>query len=262
VQKSAGVLVIKGCIPDILCDQFSGQQWTSKSTSVPDEAEITIYVNRQELVTIMCTPSKLNFLVLGFLYTEGIISGMNDVLSMRVCDDESEVDVRLTNSGYKLPALRTLTSGCGGGTSFKKQGQKVDSNIVVTPMEVFSLMKQLLKQMELYHLCGGVHASAISDTKRLLIVSEDIGRHNTVDKIQGECLIKRLPTKDRLLLSTGRISSEMLLKAAKMQVPIVISRTSPTSRAVSLACDLGITLIGYAHGNRLLVYSHPERLDH
>lgn len=254
--------MIKGCIPDIPCDRFTDQGWTSISTSVPEEAEITIYVNTQELVTLLCTPNKLNCLVLGFLYSEGIISGMGDVISLRVCDEESEVDVRLRNSEYKLPTIRTLTSGCGGGISFKKQVQMVNSALVITPVEVFSLMKQFLKQMELYQYCGGVHASALSYDGKLLVVSEDIGRHNTLDKIQGECLLSGISSRDTVLLSTGRISSEMLLKTAKMQVPIVISRTSPTGRAVSLAHDLGITLVGYVHGNSLRVYSHPERLGH
>jgi FdhD protein len=106
-----------------------------------------------------------------------------------------------------------------------------------------------------------VHASALSDTKNLLVVAEDIGRHNTLDKIQGECLLKGLSTRDRLLLSTGRISSEMLLKAAKMQVPVVASRHSVTGSAVSLAHNMGIALVGHARGSSLSVYSHPERLQ-
>jgi FdhD protein len=182
------------------------------------------------------------------------------VASMRVCEEEALADVMLINPEYELPTQRTLTSGCGGGTVFKAQGQRVDSGLVVAPTEVLSLMKQLQEQMELYRFCGGVHTSALSDTKNLLVVAEDIGRHNTLDKIQGECLLRGLSTRDRLLLSTGRISSEMLLKAAKMQAPIVVSRHSPTGSAISLARDLGIALVGYARGSRLSVYSHPERL--
>jgi len=179
---------------------------------------------------------------------------------MRVCEDDSLADVRLVNADYKLPTLRTVTSGCGGGVAFTAQGEKVESDLVVTPTEVLSLMKQLQEQMELYRLCGGVHASALSDNKNLLVVAEDIGRHNTLDKIQGECLLRGLVVRDGLLLSTGRVSSEMLLKAAKMRAPVVVSRSSPTGRAVSLARDLGIALVGYARGSRLTVYSHPERL--
>jgi FdhD protein len=123
-------------------------------------------------------------------------------------------------------------------------------------------MNKLKDQMLLYQFSGGVHTSALSDAKELIIVAEDIGRHNTLNKIQGECLLRGLSTKDRLLLITGRISSEMLLKAAKMQVPIVVSRHSPTGRAIMLARDLGISLIGQARGSRLAVFSHPERLGY
>jgi FdhD protein len=259
MQETVGVSAMKGVAPDILCDRFSDEGWVRTSVHVPSEMELTIYVNRQKLVTILCTPTKLNCLVLGFLYAEGIISGMDDVVSMRLREEESLADVRLSNPKYKLPTLRTLTSGLGGVT-FTTQGQRVDSDFVVTPKEVLSLMKQFQKQMALYRLCGGVHASALSDTKNLLVVAEDIGRHNTLDKIQGECLLRGLSIRDGLLLSTGRVSAEMLLKAARMQAPVVVSRTSPTGRAISLARDLGIALVGYARGSHLSVYSHPERL--
>ncbi len=245
---------------DVECNRFSNAGWVSTSAHVPVEKEIAIYVNRQALVTILCTPHKLNFLVIGYLYAEGIISGISDVASMRVCDEESEVDVRLSNTEFEIPQVRTLTSGCGGSIAFKNEAKRVDSNLVVSPNIVLSQMKQFLKQMELYRLSGGVHASALSDTHNLLLVSEDIGRHNTLYKIQGECLMKRLETRDGILISTGRVSSEMLLKASLMQVPIIVSRTSPTGRAVSLAHELGITLVGYVRGNRLTVYSYPERL--
>jgi FdhD protein len=246
---------------EVVLDRFSGEGWDRTSVHVPSEMALAIYVNRQELVTILCTPSKLNCLVLGFLYAEGIIVGMDDVASMRVCEEESLAEVMLKDPEYELPTRRTLTSGCGGGATFKTQEQRIDSDLVVTPQEILSLMKQLQEEMELYRLCGGVHASALCDTKNLQVVAEDIGRHNTLDKIQGECLLKGLSTKDRLLLSTGRVSSEMLLKAAKMQAPVVVSRHSITGSAVSLARDLGIALLGHARRSRLSVFSHPERLQ-
>ncbi len=250
----------EGVAAEVACHRFSEEGWATVSVHVPLERDLTVYVNLRELVTILCTPTKLNFLVLGFLYSEGIISGMGDVMMMRVCDKESEVDVRLSNPNFELPVKRRLTSGCGGGASFTTQARKVDSGFVANPQEVLGLMRQLQEQADLYRLSGGVHASALADTTGLLMVAEDIGRHNTLDKILGECIFKNLPTKDRLLLSTGRISSEMLLKAARMQVPVVVSRHSPTGSAVSLAHDLGITLVGRVRGMRLSVYSHPERL--
>jgi len=246
---------------EIIFHRFSEQGWDTGTSPLPDEMSLAIYVNRQELVRILCTPSKLNCLVLGFLYAEGIIAGMDDVASMRVCEEESLAEVMLTDPQYELPKVRTLTSGCGGGITFKRQDQKVESDLTLDPGELLALMRQLQEQMELYRLCGGVHASALSDTEKLLVVAEDLGRHNTLDKIQGECLLKGLSTGDRVLLSTGRISSEMLLKAARMAVPVIASRHSPTRRAVFLARDLGITLVGHARGSRLSVYSHPQRMQ-
>jgi FdhD protein len=251
---------MRGTAAEIDCNRFSDKGWAGISVYVPLERELTVYVNLRELVTILCTPSKVNFLVLGFLYAEGIISGMGDVMMMRVCDEESEVDVRLSNPDLELPTKRRLTSGCGGGATFTTQAERVDSSLAATPAEVRSLMKQFQEQRELSQSVDGMHASALADTGSVLVVAEDIGRHNTLDKIQGECLLRGVSTRDRLLLTTGRVSSEMLLKAARMQAPIVVSRHSPTESAVSLARDLGIALVGHARGNRLSVYSHPERL--
>jgi FdhD protein len=251
---------MKGIVPDVAFLRFSSNGWEKISVHLPNEMALSIRVNRQELVTILCTPTKLNCLVLGFLYAEGIISGMDEVASMKVCEDESLADVMLSNSEYELPPKRTLTSGCGGGAAFKIQGQRINSDLVVSPKDVLSLMKQLQEQMKLHRLCGGLHGSALSDAKNLLIVAEDIGRHNTLDKIQGECLLNGLQTRDRLLLSTGRISTEMLFKATRMQVPLVLSRHSPTGSAVLLARGLGITLVGHVRGGSVSVYSHPERL--
>ena len=241
-----------------VCDRFSEEGWVRTSVHVPREMEFTIYVNQQPLVKILCTAAKLDCLVLGYLYAEGIISGLGDVAGMRVSEEEALADVRLSNPAYELPTLRTL--GCSGSAVFKIQGLQVDSELVVTPGEVLSLMKQFHEQMGLYRLSGGVHTSALADNKNLLVMAEDIGRHNTLNKIQGECLLRKISTKDRLLLTTGRISSEMLLKAAKMQAPIVVSRHAPTKNAIMLAQDLGIALVGQVRGDRLAVFTHPERL--
>jgi FdhD protein len=253
-------LLAMGIVPDIDCDQFSEGGWHKTSVSVPGEMALTIYINGLELVTMMCSPTKLATLVLGFLYSEGIVKSFKDVASMRVCQEESLADVKLNTAEYKLSTRRALTSGCGGSVAFVSQAQKVESDLVVSPTEVLLLMKQLLEQSKLHHISGGVHTSALADTKNLLVVAEDIGRHNTLDRIQGECLLRGLTTKNRLLLSTGRLSSEMLLTAANMGVPVVVSRSSPTDRSISLGRDLGITVVGYALASRLSVYSHPERI--
>lgn len=250
----------EGPVASIVCDRFADGEWARVSALVPSEVGLAIYVNQQELVTIVCTPTKLNYLVLGFLYAEGIISGTDDVLMMRLYEKESLADVRLRDRDYKPPGRRILTSGCWGGATFKTQAERIDTELEVEPTAILALMKKFQEHMELYRLSGGVHTSALADARDIVIVAEDIGRRNTLDKIQGECLARGVSTRDRLLLTTGRASSEMLLKAARMQTPVIISRHSPTASAVSLARDLGITLVGHARGGRLIVYSHPERL--
>lgn len=260
MEKTIDGLLASGIAPNVNCNFFSGGEWHRETATAPGEMPLTIFINEQETVTILCTPTMLTQLVLGFLYSEEIITNMREVASMRICQDEPIADVRLTKTEYALPPRRTLTSGCGSGVSFKTQKQRVDSDLVVTPKEVLSLMKQLYQRQDLFRQCGGIHCSALCDHKQILVVAEDIGRHNTLDKIMGECLIRGLPTQDRLLLTTGRISSEMLLKAARMQTPVVVSRSSPTELAISLGNDLGITVIGYARGSRLSVFSGEERL--
>ncbi len=257
MEKTIKVSDMNGVAAEVECNRFSDGEWINALVYVPCEMELTIYANQKALVTILCTPSKLEYLVFGYLYAEGIISGIGDVVSIRVSEEKALADVWLNNSEYKLPTLRKL--GCSGSLVYNTQGQKVDSKIVAVPAAVLLLMKQFLEQMELYPLSGGVHTSALANIGNLLVVAEDIGRHNTLNKLQGECLVRGISTKDLLLLTTGRISSEMLFKAAKMQVPIVISRHAPTKNAISLACNLGITLVGQVRDDRLAVFTNPER---
>lgn len=251
-----------GAIEQAGCYHYAAGEWTRQTSSVVREAALTIYLNQKELVTILCTPVNINYFVLGFLYSEGIIEDIKEIASMRVCDDELEVDVRL-NHAVDLPQSRTLTSGCGGGAMLGQRemdGLRVRSEVVMTPAQVTALMKQLLDAARTHNEVGGLHTAALGDGDSLVAIAEDIGRHNTLDKLKGECLLRRLPTQDRPLVSTGRISSEMLFKAARMGVPVVISRSAITGRAISLAEELGIAAIGYTRGDRFTVYSHPERV--
>ena len=260
MKQTVDELSSNNVTPSVTCNFYSGEEWRRETVSVPGEMSLTIFINGQEAATILCTPTKLTHLVLGFLYSEGIIENRNDVASLRVCEEEPIADVRLTKADYTVPAKRTITSGCGSGVSFKTQALKVDSDLLVTPEEVLSLMKQLYQQQSLFQSVGGIHCSALCDRKQILVLAEDIGRHNTLDKIMGECLMRGMPTRDHILLTTGRISSEMLLKAARIQTPIVVSRGSPTNRAIELGNELGITVIGYARGSRLSVFSAAEKV--
>ena len=252
------------------------------------ESRWSLFVNGLEVVTFMATSHNLHHLALGFLVSENLIASLEEVASIRVNEapdraywyipalgiDETRamavceegvgsIEVRLTRAEFTLPAHRILTSGCGGGITFddlSNQQTPLDSTRTVRVAQIFGMMRELNANARLYRESRGVHTSALGDGERLLAIAEDVGRHNTLDKIRGDCLMRGIPTRDGILISTGRISSEMITKAAKMQVPIVVSRTSPTHLAVELARAWNIALIGYARGGQMQVYTGMERI--
>jgi FdhD protein len=233
------------------------------SGEVVEEAFVTLYLNGHELVTIMATPLQLDALGLGFLANEGLIMGMDAVDHVHISQESCCVDV-WTRHAVVVPERRVITSGCGGGVTF------IDQRLGIDPLEmdlqidsgrlheVFNLLQQ---KDSLYARARGVHTAGVTDGGQILAVAEDVGRHNTVDKVAGLCLQNGITTHGRMLLTTGRISSEMLTKAARMGCPIVASRNSPTSLSVELAEELNITLIGYVRRSSMRVYTHPERVS-
>jgi FdhD protein len=242
--------------------QVTGDGWDEVDSGVPEEVPLSIYVNGFELATFMCTPVKQDALALGFLANEGLIAGMEEVRVLHICARGTCVDVWLSHA-IQRPARSIITSGCGGGVTFDDLSKQIDplnSPVQVRPAQIRNLMPQLYGAGKLYRSVRGIHTSALSDGERLVLIAEDVGRHNTLDKLRGLALMQGVDTQDRILLSSGRISSEMLNKAAQMGVPVIVSRTSPTSLSVTLARAWGITLIGYARQNRMNVYTGAERL--
>jgi FdhD protein len=226
------------------------------------EQPLTVYVNGERFLTLLCTPVKLDALVLGYLWMEKVIAGLDEVTALAISEVDGRAEVTLAHP-VTLPTERILTSGCGGGITFRidpRLFSRIDSPLRVRPAELSQRMKELFAEAAQYRASRGIHGAALADRERLLVVAEDVGRHNAVDKIKGEALLRGIPTADRLLLSTGRISSEMLLKAARMGVPLVASRTSPTEMAVGLAEQLGITVVGYVRPDSLNLYA-GEALD-
>ena len=248
--------------------RYTGDESQQLEKPLVREAPWTIHVNGQELVTLLCTPVKINFMVLGFLAAEGLIQSLDDVALLRVCEEEKGViDVMLTtadgSSVSSPPSHPVLLSGCGRGITFddfSRAQAKLNSRLAVSPRDLSRLMRELRQRAETYRMAGGIHASALADSEALLVMAEDVGRHNTLDKIRGECMFRGIPTKDRLLLTTGRISSEMVNKAVKMEVPIVASLTSPTDLAIRLAQAWEMTIVGYVRGDKMNVYTRPDRV--
>jgi FdhD protein len=238
--------------------------WSTVEGAVIEEGFVSIFVNGEELATVMCSPREQDRFAIGFLCNEGIIHSLDDVRAVHVCPSGACVDVWLTRSDFVRPNRLILTSGCGGGVTFDDLTTAVEpleSAIAINPQKLADLLIEMQQRATLYARSRGVHAAALSDGERLIVLAEDVGRHNTIDKVRGACLIEQIDPRDKILLCTGRISSEMINKAARMGCPIVASRTSPTSMSVQLAREWNITLAGYVRRDQMKVYAHPGRLQ-
>ena len=233
-------------------------------SNLPTEAPVSLTVNGEVWLTFMCTPSQLEALAIGFLFNEDIIQDFSEVADVRVCEHEDNVDVWLNHAAEK-PVKWTRTSGCTGGMTSVEPNMDIEpatrqNNVILDPKQIPVLLKILDDNQTLYRQTGGLHTSVLTDGAETIISAEDIGRHNTLDKIAGTMLMEGIMPKTRMLLTTGRISSEMMQKAVKLGVSVVISRTSPSSMSVELAEKQGITLIGYTKRHRFNVYTHVERI--
>lgn len=237
--------------------------WEPIDSRVISEAPVTLYVNGESWLTFMCTPTHLEALGVGFLFNERIITSASEISVVTVCKNGCQLDIWLKRVVDK-PEHWRRTSGCtGGATATDTDAIKpVEiSNEILPPELILSGMDNLLRLQELYRSTRGVHCSMLTDGAGTTILAEDIGRHNTLDKLAGRLLLEKPTLRRRLVFTTGRISSEMLQKSARLGACAVVSRTSPTALSIRLAEELGISLIGYARRNQFNVYAHAERLQ-
>jgi len=227
---------------------------------VVQEFPVPLVVNGREIATLVASPHELNFLVAGFLRLQGFVSSADDFELFSVCKDFGAANVRIKGTlPEKLKPV--LTSGCGTGVTFSTpRPLTIESGTEFTPAQVFSLMDELGKRAEKYRTHGGIHSAAVGDGKRMILYAEDLGRHNTLDRIAGEALFKGIDLQGLMLVTSGRISTEMAAKSAQLGIPLIASRTSPTDMAVKLCEESGITLIGYLRASSFQIYSHPERI--
>ena len=235
--------------------------------AVAREIPLTIILNDEELVTLPCYPEGLKYLAVGFLASEGLLDSKNEIKRVTVDDERGVVRVTTSRSGEVDPDLifkRVISSGCGRGASFYSVADasslKVESDLKISSGEIFALAKEFQRASRLYLTTHAIHSAALCDGRKMLVFAEDIGRHNAIDKIFGKCLLEDIPTADRLVITSGRITSEILHKIAKRRIPVLISVSSPTNLGVSIADSLGITLVASVRGKKMVVYSHPERI--
>jgi len=248
--------------------RISGEGKERLNDVVIKERPVTVFFNDVELASLMCCPKDLNYLAVGFLFAEGLVKSKKDI--KRVFTDEKDGAVwveskKATKPPENLITRRYITTGCGKGVTFidssrSARGLTTRSRFKMPIGSVQILMREFLRKSRLYKLTGGVHSAAICSRRNILVFNEDIGRHSAIDKVVGECVLKGIRTRDKILVTSGRVSSEILVKAARSRTPIIISKSAPTDLAVKLASDFGITLVGFARGARMNIYSNEWRI--
>lgn len=239
-----------------------------KSDIVASEYPLTIYINEEEFITLLCSPKSLDFLAIGFLISEGIIKAKRDVDKIKI-DYDRGIAYLTINREFdlvkKLSGKRAMVTGCGKGTIFYNvidsfNAKKIINTMTIKSKFIIKTMKEFNKKSEMFLKTGGVHSCCLTDLKGIIAFHEDVGRHNALDKIIGECFMKEISLEDKIIFTSGRISSEILLKCAKAKIPAIVSRSAPTNLAIELARQLGITLVGFVRGNRFNIYSGEEKI--
>lgn len=235
---------------------------------VASERTVTLYINGEALVSLLCSPVELDSLAVGFLISEGILPSSDDLISVKVQGESVNVSLKnMTVDRNDLPLRKTISSGCGQGVTFSDAGTlrklpAVSKRFSLQLKVIRSLLRDFVKISTLYRKTGGVHSAVLADRDgRILLFSEDIGRHNAVDKLLGKAFLQDIPVEDKLILSSGRVSGEIMTKIIRSRVPVLISRAAPTCMSVSGAEDHGVTLIGFARGDRMNIYTHPWRIE-
>ncbi|WP_079508156.1 formate dehydrogenase accessory sulfurtransferase FdhD [Mesobacillus jeotgali] len=235
---------------------------------IVNEFPLTIYVNDMEFATMVCTPTHFEEMVVGFLASEGVIRSSNDIHSLSIDESRGYAYVMTkvnmtTNQEYY--SKRFIGSCCGKSRQFyfhndARTAKTSMSRTTITAAQSIALMNQMQSSSQVFLETGGVHNAALCSPTEILAVRTDIGRHNALDKLYGYSILNRIPVRDKVIVFSGRISSEVLLKAAKIGVGIVLSKSAPTDLAIKLAKDLNITAVGFIRGKSFNVYSCPERI--
>lgn len=236
---------------------------------IASETTFSLLVNGHFLVSLLCSPLELDAMAIGFLLSEGLLQERESLQSVSVDESTAVVEVVISGladnwqNGFKK---RTITSGCGKGVTFTDSRQldaipRLHAGPVIGIDSIRALMKEFARISGLFQQTGGVHSAALADGEEILFFSEDIGRHNAVDKLIGKAFLRNTGLADKILLSSGRISGEIMGKVVRNGIPVLISRAAPTCLSLTLAEDHGVTLIGFARGVKMNIYTHPQRIS-
>ncbi len=254
-----------------LTNRVAGTDQTGKpiETAVVVERPLTLFLNGQEIVTMMTIGDHPDYLAVGYLLNQNMLAADDAVEEIEVSEDGERVTVhtaRPTDFEWKLKK-RTLTSGCAQGTVFgdvMESFATVDlpADAVLRTSWLYTLSRKINTQPSLYLEAGAIHGCVLCEADRPLIYLEDVGRHNAIDKIAGYMFLNGIGPEHKIFYTTGRLTSEMVIKCVQMRIPILISRSGFTAWGVELARQAGLTLIGRAKGKRFVCLSGDHRLDY
>ncbi|MDZ5713297.1 formate dehydrogenase accessory sulfurtransferase FdhD [Jeotgalibacillus haloalkalitolerans] len=238
--------------------------------TIVTEQVLTIKLNGEEFVTVVCSPEYMEDLAVGYLASEGVIRSEKDISSIRLDSKGGFIHVTAEHLNPLYDSLqnkRYITSCCGGsrqGFVFASDAmtakKMTEQNVKLHPDQCFHLMQKLQQSALTFKETGGVHNAALCTEDEIVLSRMDIGRHNALDKIYGHCLRQNISVKNKVIVFSGRLSSEILLKVAKIGCEMVISKSAPTERALELAEELNMTTVGFVRGNSFNVYTCPERI--
>lgn len=252
----------------IIIEKFKGSESFEVEDVTIEEARLNVYLNGTKAISMMCIPKDQDAHAIGFLMSEDVINSVADIKKLSVSKDGLQVDIEANINEHSLQNLykeKTLTSGCGGGITGNVAGSLEipfnQTKFKITPHTIYTEVKEFYRDSELYNLTGCVHKAMLYFEDGTTVTAEDIGRHNAIDKAVGKCKLNNIDTTKSVLFVSGRLSSEMVTKAVMHRIPIVISRTAPTHLGVKTAHDHGITVIGFARGQKMNVYTHSGRVE-
>ncbi len=242
------------------------------------EKAIDLFINLNPLVNIVCLPKDLKELALGFIYSVGLIDNIKEVKEILIKEQEERIDITLIDSKFNLlknfelnPVSRVIDTSCGIPSPWRtiikealiasKEELSSEFKLVIKSRIISDSIVKMQKETELFRATGGCHGAAIfNEEGSLLAIKEDIGRHNAIDKVIGDILLKQENFNNKFLTTTGRLTGDSVLKAIRANIPIVASLSAAIDTGISLAEDYGITLIGFARGAKMNIYTHPERI--
>jgi FdhD protein len=241
------------------CVRVDGNECETSTHDVVEELPVALFINGRHAMTAMMSPVNMEDFVTGYLFTEQIIKGVDEIESVKI--EKNRISVITKNLFKVLGPKKTILSGCGGSSSFIDPAKlpKITSDFAISAEKIQEWIKTALDS-ELHRTTGGIHIVALLDTDKILCVSEDIGRHNALDRVIGYGLRNGVNFSRTFIVSSGRISSEMVRKCLLANIPMIVSRSATTTLAVEIAAKAGITVIGFARGKKLNIYTHVERV--